>query len=339
MRVAAIGRTELLFDSILQLAKRGHRIVLIITSTTSQYQYGKNEDDFEKLARELGTDFLVCEKISSPQVHELIQKTAPDIAISVNWKTIIPQEILDLFPHGILNAHAGDLPRFKGNAVRNWALVSGEEDIALTIHKMSTGLDAGPVLLKKRCPIQEDTTIGDLYRFVETTVPLLFTEAVDGLENGAITLQEQPTDPGLSLRCYPRLPVDSEIDWKEPAEQIDRLVRASSEPFTGAYSFIGTERITIWKAHVEIPEFGYLASPGQVVERRTGTGEVAIATGEGFLVIEEAGTGARGRTKPSRLIRTLRTRLGMPVTDEIVNLKREVEELKEEIRSLKESRQ
>ena len=111
------------------MEKSGHNIVLIITSKVEQYQYEKKEEDFLELAKKLGVDFLLTEKLNSNQTYEYIRKTAPDIAISVNWKTLIPRECMNLFPYGILNAHAGDLPRFKGNAVRNWALVAGEESI------------------------------------------------------------------------------------------------------------------------------------------------------------------------------------------------------------------
>jgi len=308
--------------------------VLIITSKVEQYQYEKKDEDFSELAKELGIDFLLTEKLNSTQTHEFIRKTVPDIAISVNWKTLIPHECMNLFPYGILNAHAGDLPRFKGNAVRNWALVSGEESMSLTIHEMSVDLDAGPILLKKRYPIRSDTNIQDLYRFVEEQVPLLFVKAVSGLESGSIVPKKQPTRPDISLRCYPRLPVDSEINWEDSAENIHRLVRASSEPFTGAYSYIEAEKITIWKAHVEVPQIKYLASCGQVVERRLKTGEVAVSTGEGFLIIEDAETETYGRIKPSQIITSLRTRLGMSVTDEIMKLKREIKNLKKEISSL-----
>ena len=339
MKIAAIGRTDLLYNSILQLEKSGHSIVLIITSKAEQYQYEKKEADFSELAKKLDINFLLTEKLNSPQTHELIRKTAPDIAISVNWKMLIPHEFMDLFPYGILNAHAGDLPRFKGNAVRNWALVSGEESMSLTIHEMSVDLDAGPILLKKRCPIRSDTTIQDLYRFVERQVPLLFIKAVSGLESGSIVPKKQSTRPDASLRCYPRLPVDSEINWKESAENIHRLVRASSEPFTGAYSYIEAEKITIWKAHVEVPQIKYLASCGQVVGRRLKTGEVAVSTGKGFLIIEDAETKTHGRIKPSRIITSLRTRLGVSVTDEIMKLKRVIKNLKKEISLLNKRRQ
>ena len=335
MKVAAIGRTEMLYDSILELKRRGHNIVLIITCDSSQLQYNGKAHDFKLLADELNADFLITEKINSSQVLNIIKEKNPDIAISVNWKTVIGQKVIDSFHFGILNAHAGDLPRYKGNSVRNWAIIAGEKEIALTIHYMTTDLDAGAILLKKKRSININTRIEELYNFVIKNTPIMFAEVVDGLENGTIIPRVQPMDPKKSLRTYPRLPRDSEIDWNKKATDIDRLIRASSEPFLGAYSFIGTEKIIIWKAHVEIPKYEYLSIPGQVVKREPKTGEIIIATGDGFLVLEEIESVCKGRTKTTAIIKTIRTRLGMDISEEIQNLIKQIKDLKNEIKKLK----
>ena len=227
MRIAVIGRTEMLYDSIFEI-KKNHRIVLIITCEPTQSQYKNKSDDFQLLANELGADFLFTKHVNSSKVINLIKKNEPDIAISVNWKTIIGQEVINSFPYGILNAHAGDLPRYKGNAVRNWAIIAGEKEMVLTIHFMTTALDAGPILLKKKIPINKNTRIGKLYDFVSKNVPLMFADAIDGIENSTIIPKVQTTDSKKTLRCYPRLPRDSEINWNNSAYDIDRLIRSSS---------------------------------------------------------------------------------------------------------------
>jgi len=339
MRVAAIGRTEMLYDSILEIQKKGHKIVLIITCEHTQSQYKKNSDDFKLLSNELGADFLFTKHINSPQVLNLIKKNKPDVAISINWKTVIGQKVINSFPYGVLNAHAGDLPRYKGNAVRNWAIIAGEKEITLTIHLMSTDLDSGPILFKRKTPILPDTRIGNLYDFVIKNTPIMFADAIDGLENGTIAPKMQTTDPKKSLRCYPRLPRDSEINWNRSAIFIDRLIRASSEPFMGAYTYIGTKKLIVWRAHVENTPYQYLSIPGQVVELRPKKGEVAVATGKGFLVLEYVETDKNGRTKPTTVIKTIRTRLGMHISKKITELKQEIENLKEEIHSLQETKQ
>ena len=326
MKVAAIGRTEMLYDSILEVKRHGHEIVLIITCQESP-EYKRQANDFKLLAESFGVDFIQTENINSPEVISVIKRNAPDIAISVNWRTIIGQEVLDCFQYGIINAHAGDLPRYRGNAVPNWAIISGEKEIVLTLHLMVLDLDAGPILLQRKIFISNNTHIGDVYEFIRENFPVMFAEAVDGLEKETITPQQQPTDPSCVLRCYIRTPKDSEIDWKQLGIQLDRLVRAVSEPFAGAYTHIGTEKLIIWRAHYEPSPSPFLGVPGQVAEKRPATGEVLVVTGEGFLVLEEIETQDEGRKKATEVIKTTRTRLGMDIIGEIVKLTEKVRKL------------
>lgn len=147
-------------------------------------------------------------------------------------------------------------------------------------------------------------------------------------ENNSVKIHLQPNNPALSLRCYPRTPKDGERDWRRPAVELNRLVRAASEPFAGAYTFLGTEKLVVWRAHCETPPFPFLGTRGQVAERRFQTGEVAVVTGKDFLVLEEVETKTTGRKKATEIIKTIRTRLGMDVTEELTRLSQELEEIK-----------
>lgn len=326
MKVAAIGRTEMLYDSILEVKKQGHDIVLIITCQEAP-EYKKRAIDFKLLAESLGVNFIQTENINSPDIISIITRNAPDIAISINWRTIIEQEVLDCFQYGIINAHAGDLPRYRGNAVSNWAIISGEKEIVLTLHLMVIDLDAGPILLQRKMAISNNTRIGDIHKFKREKIPVMFAEAVEGLEKGVITPQLQPTDSSLALRCYPRIPRDSEIEWKHSAIRLDRLIKATSEPFAGAYTYIGSEKLIVWGAHYEHSLCPFLGMPGQIAERRTTIGEVVVVTGDDFLVLEEVETKSKGRKKATEIIKTTRTRLGMDITGEIVKLTEKMREI------------
>ena len=328
MKVVAFGRTETLFSSIIELASSGNKIELIITSESTQYQYEKDINDFKNLAKELNSKFIVTKNLLDSEIKNLILALKPDIAISVNWPTLVPSTFIDFFPSGILNAHAGDLPRFKGNAVRNWALLSGEKRMALTLHLMDADLDSGPILIKEYCEISNTTKIGDLYNFVQERTPKLFSKALKGIGNGQLHPKSQPTDANSVLRCYPRLPCDSHIDWRLPASDIDRLVRASSEPFNGAFTYLVGEKFIIWRSRVFVPEFDYLSSPGQVVDRDTLQDTISVATGSGFLVIEECESSSFGRTKPIEVVKTLRTRFGLLLDEELTSLRKELEKYK-----------
>ena len=259
MKVAALGRTRWLYGAIEELRARGHEIVAIATAAAAP-EYDVREDAFEALARELDCAFSA----DLAAGIDTIRRSGADVAISVNWLTLVPQELLDAIPHGVLNGHPGDLPRYRGNAAPNWAILAGESEVVATVHRMDAGLDSGPVLLRRAFPIDDSTYIGEIYAFLDAAFPALFAEAIDGLERGTLTAVVQSDNSADSLRGLPRLPRDSELDWTQPAELLARLVRASAEPFAGAYTWVGTRRLTVWRAHPEragAPRDGRRAAP------------------------------------------------------------------------------
>lgn len=310
MRVVGLGRTRMLRDTLSLLASAGHAVPFVATCRAAP-EYDVREHDFERLAAELGAELLVTQDLNAADVVARLRAAEADVAVSVNWVSLIGPEACGAFAQGILNAHAGDLPRYRGNAPVAWAILQGEPQVTLTIHRMDPfELDAGPVLLKRRLPLDADTYIGDVFAWLDTAVPLAFRDALDGLSTGTLAPVQQPTDPMLALRCHPRRPEDGRLVWSLTAEALARLVRASAEPFAGAFCALpdGT-RLTVWRARARPWETPSLAVPGQVVGKDGLDGTVAVATGDGVLVLEEVEPAGTGRVRPADVIRSLRDRL------------------------------
>ncbi len=326
MKFAAFGRTSFLYKSIEQCAAAGHIPVLIGTCAASP-EYTVTEKDFRDLADKLRCPFFCDAEINKDEYVQLAKRSGAEVAISVNWLTLVGQKMMEQFQYGIINAHAGDLPRHKGNACPNWAIIAGEDRVVVTLHKMVAQLDAGPILLQRSFPLGNSTYIGDVYDFLENSIPAMFVEALNGLADGTLASRPQCMDPAAALRCFPRVPGDGLINWNKPADELGRLVRASAEPFSGAYSFYGNEKIVVWRAHAEVLSYSYMGVPGQVIERRNETGEVLILTGENALVLEEVSVGAEGRRKPIEVLRSLRIRLGIDMEEQILELRKVVERL------------
>ena len=331
MRIVALGR-ENLYDLVLRAINDGHDIVLMIICKESDF-YQRTVIDFKTLAKDLDIPFVQTENINKLEIIERIKKVKPDIGMSYHWKTLISQEVLDCFPRGVINFHPGDLPRYKGNACTHWAIINGENKIVITLHLMTTELDSGPIILKREIPLLGNTYISEIYDYIRDNCSEIYMEAIDKIKDGFSGLP-QDKNPGQSLRCYPRSLRDSEINWNEPAVMLARLVKAVSEPLFGAYTFIGDKKLIVWRAHHEIPSFPFVGSPGQIADRRLNTGEVTVVTGEGLLVLKEVEINGSGRVKPTDVIKTIRTKLGMDVTNEIMRLKQELKDLKEILKKL-----
>jgi len=308
MRFAALGRTRMLYDAVRACAAAGHEPVLIGTCAPAP-EYGVGEAEFERLADELGCPFFAGADANRPEVVDLARQARADVAISMNWLTLLGPELRSCFGHGVINAHPGDLPRYRGNAAPNWAILNGEREVVLTLHEMSDDLDAGPVLLKRGFPLGEDTYVSDVYAFLATAVPEAFVGALTGLGAGTLRPEPQPDDPALALRCFPRRPEDGRLDWTQGAEQLARLVRASGEPFAGAFTYLDDgRRVTVWRARAAPLPGPVLGVPGQVIAADRAAGTVDVLTGDGALVLSEVELdGVRGPA--SDAVTSLRTRL------------------------------
>lgn len=286
MKTAVLGRSSLALRSGYALLEAGHQIALVATAKPAEY-YDAGPDDFRALATEAGASFMLAPALGSPEVIARLSSLGADAAVSVNWPSLIGEPAIRAFRHGILNAHAGDLPRYRGNACPNWAILNGETRVGVCIHQMQPEeVDSGPVLLRDHLALTSDTYIGDVVTWLERRIPAMFVRAINGLEDGTLRPESTPIDPALGLRCYPRRPEDSRIDWRQPVDRVHRLVRASSRPFGGAYSLLeGERRVTIWRAAIYQHPGSFLAVPGQILKRIEG--DPVIACGDGCLRLTE----------------------------------------------------
>ena len=286
MKIGVFGRSELLLDFINDFIDK-YEIAFIVTGKASP-EYKSDENDYKKFAEDNNIPFLITQSFNHVDYLKFINQYSVgcDIAISMNFPTIIPKEVIDLFALGILNAHGGDLPRYKGNACQAWAILNKEEKIGLCIHKMTPELDSGDIIERSYLPIDISTRIGEVYDWFETEIPSLFKKAIEKLEkNPSYILEKQSLDQGSSLRCYPRNPEDGRINWAQSAEDILRLINASSEPYSGAYCFYKNKKVIVWEAKLNKNYPPYLGVPGQVTHIDKNNKTLDIITGNGNVTL------------------------------------------------------
>lgn len=305
MRVAIIGRTEILYDIAERLHVIGHTISCILTSKEAP-EYTKTAEDFCLLAERIGAPFAQGGRIVD---HILfLQQAAADIAVSINFTGVVPQSVVDIFPLGVLNAHGGDLPRYRGNACQAWAILNGEERIGMCIHKMIGGeLDSGDIIARDYLLINHTTKVTQVWEWMTHRTPDLMIEAINKLAaNPSYILEHQSINSKDALRCYPRRPEDGRINWRQSALQILRLINCSNKPYSGAFCEYEGNSLIIWNAELVAEFENFCAVPGQVT--LIGEGFVEVACGEGklrILSVQYAGQ----VDKPDTWIKSIRKRL------------------------------
>lgn len=319
MRVAAIGRTEMLYDSIRAVSAAGHKVAVIVTAAASA-EAVRVEADFAELAEKLGARFFVSNRLTTAEIAAACEGC--DAAFGVNWPFILEKDSIEIFSLGILNCHAGDLPRYRGNACPNWALLQGESSISMCVHLVEAGkLDCGRVIAEESFAPISSTRFFDVVTWINKTAPRLFVQALAKLgADSSFTLRYADEHSPPSFRCYPRLPADGFIDWADSIQAVDRLIRASGPPLQGAYTYAlvkdRVRKLHILEAAIISSSSNDLAAHGHVLKNDVVSGMSLVRCGCGTLGLILCRYADEGESfMPGRRWKSIRFRLGLRPED------------------------
>ena len=229
-------------------------------------------------AQEHGIAVYQPVRVKAPDFVNVLRGLAPDLIVVVAFGQILSKEILSLPPLGCINVHASLLPRYRGAAPMQWAIVRGEKETGVTTMFMDEGLDTGDMLLREKLPITQTMTAAELHDAMMKLGADVLEKTLFSLSEG--TLKRMPQDDALST--YAPL-LDKEvgrIDWKKPAQEIHDLVRGLNS-WPGAYTMLEGQKFKIWRTRLAEGT----AEPGEIVSV-TKQG-LLVGTGEGMLEILE----------------------------------------------------
>jgi len=207
-------------------------------------------------------------------LRKTVADLKPDLILSFYYRSMIPMEVLTLAPRGALNLHGSKLPRLRGRAPINWALVECEEETGVTLHHMVKAPDAGDIVAQRAWKIGARDTAKDLFFRAVDEAKILLRDIWPSLRDGKAPRIKQ--DPKQATYRGRRRPDDGRIDWTQPTKRIDGLVRAVTDPFPGAFTTLQGRKLMVWQG---VPSEGK-GSPGTLIE------ESLVATGDGAYRIE-----------------------------------------------------
>ena len=189
----------------------------------------------------------------------------------------------------MLNAHGGDLPRYRGNACQAWAILNGEDRIDICIHRMVPDvLDSGDIIAPAYLPIFSNTKIKNIYEWFEEIIPQLFSSTLGKIfSDFDFTLETQSKVASGIVRYFPRRPEDGEVDWSVSTDKIVRLINASERPFIGAYSTLEDTCVHFFTS-LEVKEVEkYYAVPGQILRINEASKSVDVTTARETIRLSE----------------------------------------------------
>jgi methionyl-tRNA formyltransferase len=302
LRIAFMGTPDFAATGLSALVEAGHDIACVYTQPPRPAGRGKalRQSAVHDLAQSLGLSVRTPKTLRDADKQAAFAALDLDVAIIVAYGLILPLEILEAPRFGCLNLHGSLLPRWRGAAPIQRAIMAGDGVTGVQVMQMEERLDTGPVLMSQRVKIAPDDTAGSLHDKLAAAGAALLPKALDALEAGAVKTMPQSED-GITY-AHKIDKKEARIDWSLPAEELDRLIRGLS-PFPGAWFELSTSKgPTRVKVLMAVPEVGK-GAPGDVLDDH-----LLIACGDGALRLtrlQRAGKGVqaaadflRGQTVP-----------------------------------------
>ena len=282
MKVVFMGTPDFAVPTLEKIIEAGHEVIGVVTQPDKAKGRGKKVlfPPVKEKALEHNLTVYQPRRAREPEFIEQMQALNPDIMIVVAFGQILPKAILDIPKYGCVNVHASLLPKYRGAAPIQWAVINGDAVSGVTTMQMDVGLDTGDMLLKTEVPLAKDETGGSLFDKLSTLGGELLIETLDKIQTGDIHPEKQDdSQAGEYARTLDK--ALGNVDFSMSAAAIERLIRGLN-PWPSAYTFYNGKTMKLWKAEV-VP--GTDAAPGQIVS--VDKQSFTVQTGEGGLRILE----------------------------------------------------
>ena len=282
MRVIFMGTPDFAVGTLEEIIKAGHEVVLVVSQPDKAVGRSKalKYTPVKECAVAHGIEVYQPAKIRAEESVEYLRQYNADIIIVEAFGQIIPKAILDMPRFGCVNVHASLLPKYRGAAPIQWAVLNGDQVTGVTTMRMDEGLDTGDMIMKQEVIVDEDETGGSLFDKLSEVGAKLCVKTMEAIENG--TAVYTPQDDALATHTGKIQKEMGSIDWSKDAEVIERLVRGLN-PWPSAYTRIDDKNLKIWRAKVISHEVK--AAPGCIL--KVTKDELEVQTGNGVLALLE----------------------------------------------------
>jgi methionyl-tRNA formyltransferase len=279
MRLIFAGTPAFAAVALEALVQSAHQIALVLTQPDRPAGRGMKmvSSEVKQLALSHGLSVLQPATLRDADVVHSIASLGADAMIVAAYGLILPPEVLSVFQYGCINIHASVLPRWRGAAPIQQALLAGDRETGVSIMRMEEGLDTGPVFTIERIRIESRDTSSTLHDKLAALGARTIVRALAGIESGS--LQAEPQSVGGITYAHKITREQARIDWKLPAVELDRAVRAFN-PFPAAFSFFDEQVVKIWDAEIAS---GSSAEPGEIIA--VSDMGIVVACGSGALCL------------------------------------------------------
>lgn len=323
MKVVFMGTPDFSVGTLEAIVAAGHEVQAVITQPDKPKGRGRTMQmtPVKEAALAHGLEVWQPVRLRGSDIAEKLAALKPDVIVVVAFGQIIPKNILEIPKLGCINVHASLLPKYRGAAPIQWAVIDGEEKSGVTIMRMDEGLDTGDMLAKVEVPISDKETGGSLFDALSAAGAKLLVESLTRIAAGELTGEKQPKE---SPNAYARMiqKTDGMIDWAKSAVEIERLVRGLN-PWPSAYTKLDGKTLKLWRTKV-VDETAVLESPAHIENLKSQSCGTIVAadkhalyvkTGQGYLALEEIQLEGKKRMTCDAFLRGYQAAIGTLLSD------------------------
>lgn len=298
MRVIFMGTPDFAVGTLEEIISAGHEVVLVVTQQDKPKGRGKAmlPPPVKECALSHGIEVFQPKRVRNAENIEYLRNYMPDIIIVAAFGQILPKEILEMPKYGCVNVHASLLPKYRGAAPIQWAVINGEKVSGVTTMRMDAGLDTGDMIEKAEVVLAEDETGGSLFDRLAKEGAKLCVHTMRLIEEGTAVYTKQEEKDATHVGMISKQM--GNIDWKQSADVIERLIRGLN-PWPSAFTKLHGKTLKIWRAETEAG--GDEKNAGKVIF--VSKKELKVQTGDGILSLLEVQLEGKKRMRTEDFLR------------------------------------
>ena len=283
MKVIFISGVKFGHNILESILEKNYKIAVSFSYLPKKKKLYSDYANFENLTKKHGVIHKQVNNINDQENIELIKKINPDLILVLGWSQLLKKEIIEIPRLGVIGSHPTELPKYRGRAPIPWSILKGLRKSALTFFYIQEGIDDGDIILQEQFDINDIDDAESLYEKITILGGKMSSEILSSLESKQITGKKQNLD--LFIENWPkRTPLDGRIDWSKPAKEIHNLIRATTYPYPGAYTFFKNKKLVIWKSTLDTSlDTSRIQEPGKIIIKNN---QVKIGTSNGSVFLD-----------------------------------------------------
>jgi len=282
MKIAFIGGVKFSLELLTHILKKGWSVSIVFSYDDSKKKFYSDFVSFEKITNEYHIKHLKVNNINDPENLNFLKKINPDLILVMGWSQLLKAEIIKIPKLGVIGSHPTELPKYRGRAPLPWSIIKNLKESALTFFYIQESIDDGDILDQRKFEITQNDDATSLYQKMTNLGKQMLIDNLLLIEKGEGKRTKQ--DPKKFIESWPkRIPEDGKINWSKTAKEIHTLIRATTHPYPGAFSFFKNKKFIIWKATLSDEK-----SEGIGKIMSINSARVKIGTGKGCIIVHNA---------------------------------------------------